>query len=202
MFLWGRSQKIMPNLLYLASQSPRRADLLQQIGVKFETVNAPIEEVALPNESAHSFVQRMAIEKALSGFQKLAGQQIWVLGGDTLVKLDDQVLGKPRNEADGYKMLRLLSGKTHQVFSAIALVCDGVVHSKTSITKVTFKHLTDTEIKSYWASNEPKDKAGSYAIQGLGAKFVKSIEGSYSGVIGLPLYELEQLLIQTNFYTP
>lgn len=187
--------------LYLSSNSPRRKELLQQVGLNFEVVNAPVEEVALPNESPESYVLRIAIEKALAGFNKVAGKEVWVIGGDTAVMVDGKVLGKPKNEADSYRMLQLLSGKKHKVLSAIAIVYDGEVFSALNQTEVSFKPLSDSEIKHYIATCEPQDKAGSYAIQGLGANFIDSIHGSYSGVMGLPLFELNQLLLKSGYKT-
>jgi len=185
--------------LYLASTSPRRKELLEQAQLNFEVVNAPVEEVALPHESPESYVRRIAIEKALSGFNKVAGKQIWVIGGDTAVLIEGKVLGKPKNQADSYRMLKRLSGNTHYVLSAIAIVFDGEVFSAINSTKVNFKVLSDEEIKQYILSGEPEGKAGSYAIQGLGANFITSIHGSYSAVMGLPLYELNELLIQSGY---
>jgi len=195
------TQQKTHNRLYLASTSPRRKELLNQVGLKFEMVNAPVEEVALPKESAESYVRRIAIEKALSGFNKVAGKEIWVISGDTAVKVGDKVLGKPKNQADSFRMLKLLSGNEHVVLSAVAVVFDGEVFSDLSRTKVTFKQLSEEEIKAYILSLEPEDKAGGYAIQGLAANFIQSIEGSYSGVMGLPLYECDQLLIQSGYKT-
>ncbi len=185
--------------LYLSSTSPRRQELLQQLKLEFEVVNAPVEEVALPHESAESYVRRIAIEKALAGFNKVFGKKIWVIGGDTAVILDGKVFGKPRNEADALRMLSQLSGKTHSVLSGLAVVHDGQVFSAVNRTEVTFKNLSDSEIRAYWQSGEPQGKAGSYAIQGLGAVFIENIQGSYSGVMGLPLYELDQLLTESGF---
>lgn len=185
--------------LYLASDSPRRKELLEQVQLQFEVVNAPVEEVALPNESPESYVRRIAIEKALSGFNKVAGKQIWVIGGDTAVVIEGKVFGKPKNQADSYSMLKRLSGKTHSVLSAIAIVFDGEVFSAVNLTDVNFKSLSDEEIKQYILSGEPEGKAGSYAIQGLGANFITSIHGSYSAVMGLPLYELNELLVQSGY---
>lgn len=185
--------------LYLASNSPRRKELLHQIGLAFEVVNAPVEEVALPHESPESYVLRIAIEKALAGFNKVAGKMVWVIGGDTAVMIEGKVLGKPKNEADSFRMLKRLSGKVHTVLSGVAVVYDGEVFSVLNKTDVTFKVLTDTEILDYIASTEPQGKAGSYAIQGLGATFIQEIHGSYSGVMGLPLYELDQLLIESGY---
>lgn len=190
----------MSRNLFLCSQSPRRAMLLQQLGLTFELVNAPIEETALPKESPHSFVVRMAVEKALSGFNKLAGHDIWVLGADTIVLKEGRVFGKPRSEYEAIQMLSALSGGEHQVLSALAIVNDGQVFSECNLTKVWFRDLNESEIASYWATGEPQGKAGAYAIQGLGAKFIDRIEGSYSGVMGLPLFELDQCLIASQYY--
>lgn len=195
-----KTQPSDEKLLYLASTSPRRAELMQQLGLQFEIVNAPVEEVALPNETPFSYVRRIAIEKALDGFNKVAGKQIWVVGGDTAVVLDNKVFGKPRNAADAVRMLRLLSGKSHTVLSAVAVVYDGEVFSAVNQTEVVFRTLSEQEIQVYWASGEPDGKAGSYAIQGLGARFIEKINGSYSGVMGLPLFELDQLLSQAGYY--
>lgn len=187
------------NKLYLCSQSPRRQALLKQINLNFEVINAPIEEVGLPKENPQSFVIRMAVEKALAGFNKVAGKKIWVVGSDTAVLAEDKLLGKPKNEADARRMLKILSGKTHYVLSSVAVVFDGVVYSALNETQVTFKTLSDQEISSYWHSQEPLGKAGSYAIQGLGAKFIEEIKGSYSAVMGMPLFELNQLLEQAGY---
>ncbi|MDG6779017.1 Maf family protein [Thiomicrorhabdus sp. zzn3] len=186
-------------LLYLASGSPRRQELMRQLNLNFEVIEAPVEEVALPNESPESYVRRIAIEKALAGFNKVAGKQIWVVGGDTAVVLGDKVFGKPRSEADAHAMLRRLSGATHRVLSGVAVVYDGEVFSRLNQTDVTFRALEDAEIHEYWLSGEPQGKAGSYAIQGLGARFIERIEGSYSGVMGLALYELDQLLRESAY---
>jgi len=185
--------------LYLASGSPRRKELLEQVHLQFDVVNAPVEEVALPHENPESYVRRIAIEKALAGFNKVSGKEVWVIGGDTAVMINGKVLGKPKNQVDSYRMLTLLSGKLHHVLSAVAIVYDGEVFSKVNSTEVLFKTLSEHEIKQYIESTEPQGKAGSYAIQGLGANLIESIHGSYSGVMGLPLYELDQLLIQSGF---
>jgi len=195
------TQTIKNKPLYLASNSPRRKALLEQLNLEFDVVNAPVEEVALPHESPESYVRRIAIEKALAGFNKVAGKVVWVIGGDTTVLVDGKVLGKPKNPVDSYRMLSRLSGKSHTVLSAIAIVFDGEVFSSLNQTQVTFKALSDDEIKQYIATEEPQDKAGSYAIQGLAAKFITGIEGSYTGVMGLPLFELNELLTQSGYYT-
>ncbi len=187
--------------IFLASESPRRKELLQQLGLQFEVVNAPVEEVALPNEPPESYVLRIAIEKALSGFNKVAGKAIWVIGGDTAVMLNGRVFGKPKNEVDAFKMLSTLSGQTHAVLSAVAIVFDGEVFSDLNKTSVTFKALSESEVLAYIQSGEPFGKAGSYAIQGLGATFIERIEGSYSAVMGLPLFELNQLLEASGYHS-
>jgi len=188
--------------LFLASSSPRRKELLQQLGFTFEVVSAPIEEVALPNELPSSYVLRMAIEKALSGFNKVAGKAIWVVGSDTAVLLNGKVFGKPKHEGDAFRMLSTLSGKTHEVLSAVAVVYDGEVFSAMSRTQVQFSALSEADIQAYIETNEPLGKAGAYAIQGVGAKIIAHIEGSYSGVMGLPLYELNQLLMEAGYIEP
>ncbi|GAB6035377.1 Maf family protein [Galenea microaerophila] len=186
--------------IYLASQSPRRLELLSQLGLQAEPVIAPIEEVALPHESPHAFVVRMAVEKAYAGFNKVSGTDSFVIGGDTVVLADGKVLGKPKNRAAAFAMWQRLAGKSHQVLSAVAVVKDGVVRSALNTTQVWFRPMSEPEMTAYWQSGEPQDKAGAYAIQGLGAKFIEKIEGSYSGVMGLPLFELDQLLQQAGFY--
>jgi septum formation protein len=185
--------------LYLASGSPRRQELMHQLQLRFEVIEAPVEEVALPKESPASYVRRIAIEKALAGFNKVAGKQVWVVGGDTAVVLGDTVFGKPRNELDAKRMLERLSGTVHRVLSAVAVVYDGEVFSAVNETQVTFRALDEREIHAYWLSGEPEGKAGSYAIQGLGARFIERIEGSYSAVMGLPLFELDRLLAQAGY---
>lgn len=186
--------------LYLASSSPRRAELLQQFKLPFNVVIAPIEETGLPKESPESFVLRMAVEKAFSGYNKVPGDKIWVIGSDTAVLVDGKLFGKPRHEADARRMLTQLSGRAHQVLSSVAVLNDGEVFSAVNTTQVTFKALSDEDINAYWQTGEPMGKAGGYAIQGLGAQFVEKIEGSYSAVMGLPLFELHQLLTESGYF--
>lgn len=189
----------MADKLFLASGSPRRLALLNQLGLSAKVVDAPIEEVALPNESPRSFVMRMAIEKAFAGYNKLEGHDIWVMGGDTLVELEGVVLGKPRNQLQARDYLTKLSGKTHQVMSAVAVIHQGEVFSDLCLTKVTFTKLTETQVSHYLATNEWQGKAGGYAIQGVAAQFINNINGSYSGVMGLPLFETSELLVRAGF---
>jgi septum formation protein len=180
----------MTTKIYLASGSPRRRELLQQIGVPFEVVKTDLLEVRQAGETPLDYVQRLALEKAhagLAGIQRQGAMLAPVLGADTLGLLNDQILEKPRDAKDAADMLQCMSGQTHQVITALALT-DGVrTETAYSRTLVSFRELSQEEIEAYWQTGEPRDKAGGYAIQGLGAVFVKSIQGSYSNVVGLPL---------------
>lgn len=183
--------------LYLASQSPRRRELLCQIGVRHAVISASIPEQPAPGETALDYVQRLAREKAAAGFARLLKQQLPiapVLGADTLGLLDGAILEKPRDQIHAQQMLRQLSGRTHQVITAVALHSDKQQALRVSTTDVTFRALSDAEIATYWETGEPQDKAGSYAIQGLGAVFVNEIRGSYSAVVGLPIEATCELL--------
>ena len=179
-------------MIYLASKSPRRQELLQQIGIDFELVAVEIDESPLPGESAESYVKRMAIEKSSHAWQDHMTKPL--LSADTTVVVEGNILGKPTDEADFKNMMKQLSGQTHKVMTAIAVTLDGKTDSKTSISEVSFRHLTEMEIHRYWQSGEPHDKAGGYAVQGLGAIFIEQISGSYSGIMGLPLFETAELL--------
>lgn len=183
--------------IYLASQSPRRAQLLQQIGVVFDTVTAAVDETPLAGESAAVYVERLARNKAAAGWRRAGQQGVAprpVLGADTAVVLDGQILGKPRDRADALAMLDSLSGRSHRVLTGVALCRDGHCESLVCATEVWFRVVTAAEREQYWDSGEPRDKAGGYGIQGLGAIFVEGINGSYSNVVGLPLLETYQLL--------
>ncbi|MBD3821685.1 MAG: septum formation inhibitor Maf [Thiotrichales bacterium] len=190
------------NKLFLSSSSPRRLELVKQLNLHCEVVNAPVEEVGLPGESAESYALRMAFEKADSGYNKLAGDDIWVIGGDTLILFEGKVFEKPRNQQDAYRMLKQLSGHSHEVLSSVAVMHDGATFSALNKTRVFFRTLSDAEIEAYWRTGEPCDKAGAYAIQGIAAGFIEKIEGSFSGVMGLPLFELQELLKESGFYQP
>ncbi len=179
--------------IYLASNSPRRAELLTQIGVSFTRVKADIEECLQDGESAAQYVSRLAEQKAHVGFLN-SPQDRPVLGADTIVVCDQQILEKPRNQAHALEMMLLLSGSTHQVFTAVSLVDKLQTKQVLVKTAVTFKLLTNQEINEYWLTDEPLDKAGGYGIQGIGGKFVTHINGSYSAVVGLPLYETDLLI--------
>lgn len=184
----------MPKIA-LASASPRRRELLSQLGVEFELVRGDIDETQLPGEAATDYVLRLARQKAAAG---LAAQQnackLPVLGADTIVVVDGEVLGKPANQTDFLRMMRLLSNRQHQVFTAIALATEQQIWSDTVKTEVWFCELSEQQMLDYWHSGEPADKAGGYGIQGLAGRFIPKIAGSYFAVVGLPLYETAQLL--------
>src|SRR5690606_11478649 len=179
---------------YLASSSPRRRELLTQIGVPFQLVQAPIDESQRPAENAEAYVQRLAREKAEAGRARLDDPDAWVLGADTSVVLDDHVLGKPAGREDGLAMLAALSGRSHRVLTAVALCGPSGCEQRLVASEVSFRAITREEAEAYWASGEPCDKAGGYAIQGWGAVFVNGLSGSYSGAVGLPLCETAALL--------
>ncbi|MDI1276285.1 nucleoside triphosphate pyrophosphatase [Methylobacter sp.] len=178
--------------IILASASPRRQGLLDQIKVTYRVNPVDLDETPLPNETPLDYVQRLAAEKSAACLAQL-DDSLPVLAADTAVVLGDLIMGKPKDREDALAMLRQLSGKMHRVYSAISL--RGREHGQAvSITEVTFRALTECEIAAYWQSGEPVDKAGSYAIQGMGGVFVESISGSFSGVVGLPLFETADLL--------
>lgn len=189
-------------MLYLASQSPRRAELLRQIGIKFDIIDGEIDETPIEHESPSETVARLSRQKALKGGQQLTNMQPddWVLASDTLIEIQGRVIGKPESEQNCRQILSLLSGKEHQVLSAIALVGNqGEIHQTISYNRIKFRNIRPEEIEQYCQLAEPKDKAGAYAIQGLAAIFVENLQGSYSSVMGLPLYETAQLLEKVGF---
>lgn len=185
--------------LVLASASPRRRELLAQIGMadpefRFEVLAADIDESHQTGETAAQFVQRLAVEKAQAGLALYGQSPAVVLGSDTIVVLDGQILGKPVDEADAKQMLQQLSGREHSVMTAVAVTDGAKTLSCLVETKVQFCGLTQQDILAYIATQEPMDKAGAYGIQGLGGCFVEAIKGSYSAVVGLPLVETKALL--------
>lgn len=180
-------------VIYLASGSPRRRELLTQIGVEHAVIRADIDETPLPDEAPEAYVLRLAEAKARAGWAVSAKDRL-VLGADTSVVLDGAILGKPADEAEAVAMLLRLAGREHEVMTAVAVVQDGRCESALSVTRVAFKAFDAAVAREYWASGEPADKAGAYGIQGLGALFVEAIHGSYSGVVGLPLTETGELL--------
>ncbi|UPG95605.1 Maf family protein [Luteibacter aegosomatissinici] len=182
-------------MLYLASQSPRRRELLDQLGEDHGTLNVDVEEVRQPGEPPEAYVSRVARDKALAGLALVAGEPgARVLGADTEVILGDEVFGKPRDAADAADMLRRLAGREHRVVSVAWLVQPGTERTATSVSTVRFAALDDATIAAYVATGECMGKAGAYAIQGRAAAFIEHLSGSYSGVMGLPLYETSQLL--------
>jgi septum formation protein len=182
---------------YLASQSPRRRRLLDQLGVRFKPLAVEIDETWDSIEPVRDYVVRLAIEKARAGWRKISETEpLPVLGADTVVVLDDAILGKPSHRDEGLAMLARLSGRCHHVYTAMAMIVPpgDKQQLRINLSRVHFRPLTTSDMEAYWATGEPLGKAGGYAIQGLAAAFIERIEGSYSGVMGLPLYETAELL--------
>ena len=197
-----------PDFIYLASQSPRRRELLTQIGVAHELLlptpdeDAESLEVVLAGEAPDAYVQRVTALKLIAARARLAragGQNRPILCADTTVAMGDTILGKPENAADAQRMLRALSGRTHRVFTAIAIGWGDKSAQACCESRVTFAAVSDTDIADYVASGEPMGKAGAYGVQGLAAAFIARIEGSYSGIMGLPLFETAQALREVGF---
>jgi septum formation protein len=185
----------MEDFVYLASASPRRRRLLSQIGVPFQVLSVDVDESIAAGEGAERYVLRLARAKAAAGLtRRSAGRRAAVLGADTVVVAGGAILGKPADYADAQRMLGLLSATTHEVLTAVALATDDGVLSHLSRSEVTFREITPEEARDYWNTGESRDKAGAYAIQGYGAVFVSGLRGSYSGVMGLPLFETAHLL--------
>jgi septum formation protein len=200
----------LENRIYLASRSPRRRELLKQIGVNFEvlimrsfpTVRADVDETPNPGESPGDYVTRIATNKAMTGWTRALERRLPrlpVLGADTTITLDGEIIGKPANTDDAAKILRKLSGREHEVYSAVAVAMNDNVSTKLSCSRVKFAELSDSMIQDYVDTGEPMDKAGAYGVQGKAATFIAEIDGSYSGIMGLPLYETAQLLKQVGF---
>ena len=178
--------------IILASSSPRRRQLLKQIGVRFSVLPVNIDESTIDEETPGHRVMRLAAEKSLQG-KELAQEKLPIIGADTEVVVDNQVLGKPLDKDHALSMLKLLAGRTHKVLSAVSI--RATAHWQTlSVSTVTFRNIAEQEMLAYWNTGEPLDKAGGYAIQGVGAVFVSRMEGSFSGVMGLPLFETAELL--------
>lgn len=199
----------MYSFIYLASQSPRRQELLKQMGVQFELLLAKpgedteLIELPLANETARDYVKRVTLAKSTLALERWGqSDKQWapILCADTTVSLpnsvEGEILGKPENAADASRVLRLLSGKVHEVLTAICIITDPEIPAlcQTQISQVQFAKLSQEQIDHYIASGEPFGKAGAYGIQGLGANFIPSITGSYSGIMGLPIFEVNQLL--------
>lgn len=197
--------------IYLASTSPRRAQLLEQIGVPFEIIRpddpetAELLEAELPNEPALDYVRRVCRAKAFASHAQISAHQLPtrpILCADTTVALNDRIFGKPADAADVHTMLHQLSGKTHQTHTAIAVMHDGQLIERVVTSDVTFRPLTTEDIDVYIASGEPFGKAGAYAIQGLSACFISHLSGSFSAVMGLPLFEVADILQNLHAPTP
>lgn len=181
--------------IYLASQSPRRRTLLEQIRVRYRVLPVAVREQVETGEHAVGYVKRVALDKARAGWRASdRSLDLPVLGADTEVVVDDAVLGKPRDRAHALELLQRLSGRSHEVISAVAVIQGSCERLAVSRSRVRFRELSRAEMEVYWRTGEPADKAGAYAIQGLGAAFVERLDGSFSGVMGLPLYETAQLL--------
>jgi septum formation protein len=179
-------------VICLASMSPRRRELLTQIGVPHTVVAAHVDESLLPGETPTDYAARLARLKATTVRQR--GEALPVLAADTTVVLEGVVYGKPESRADGIAMLESLAGRTHQVLTAVALATGQGVAVRVNCSSVRFRNIERAQIEAYWETGEPRDKAGGYAIQGYGAVFVAALSGSYSGVMGLPLFETAELL--------
>lgn len=185
--------------LHLASSSPRRSQILEHMGVEFTTAGVNVDERQHPGETADIMVVRLAVEKACA---VAPAPGTVVLGADTAVVLDGEVFGKPADQADALRMLAMLSGRRHQVMTGVAVRSGSTVESVLSVTEVEFREITPDEALDYWQSGEPRGKAGAYAIQGLGGAFVESIAGSYTGVVGLPVFETAELLRSVGIELP
>lgn len=189
------------NNIYLASQSPRRKELLQQLGINSIVLPSHIDESPSASETVEAYVMRLASEKTIvcqHSIKLQALDTLPILAADTTVCVDHTILGKPENEMDAYNMLKSLSGRWHEVHTAVAVSSEAGMQCMLSTTHVEMAVMSDADILAYIATGEPRDKAGAYGIQGLASIFIKSIEGSYSGVMGLPLFETAQLLRQAG----
>jgi septum formation protein len=186
------SMDLRQPVVCLASISPRRRELLTQIGVPHKVLAAHIDETAYPGEIPRDYVMRMARQKALAVLDR--GEALPVLAADTTVVLDEIIYGKPRNRDEGVAMLQRLSDRTHEVMTAVAVAEPRGVALRLNVSSVRFRKLTLEECNAYWETGEPHDKAGGYAVQGAAAVFIESLSGSYSGVMGLPLFETAELL--------
>lgn len=182
-------------LIYLASASPRRSALLAQIGIAHKVAPVTVDESVAGAEAPETYVTRLAALKAETLWRRLTEpDRLPVLGSDTTVVVNDSILGKPANEDECVHMLQLMSGRTHQVHTAVALRSPAGSAVRLSVSEVTFRELSMAEMRGYWRTGEPADKAGGYAVQGRAAVFISRIAGSYSGIMGLPLFETAELL--------
>ena len=192
--------------IYLASKSPRRRDLLRQIGVNFDVLtfragergeDADVDETPLPGEAVERYVERLALAKAQAGMRRVLWRKLLphpVLAADTTLEVDGEIVGKPRDAAEAHAILERLSGRRHRVLTAVAMSDGERTRSRLSVSEVAFRRLSEHDIRRYVATGEPFDKAGAYGIQGHAAIFIEEIRGSYSGIMGLPLFETAALL--------
>ncbi len=185
--------------IHLASSSPRRHEILDTLGLRFTAAGVDIDESRYDDEPVADMVVRLAVAKAAAARANV-DQSMPVIGADTAVAVDDRVLGKPVSGDDAAQMLASLSGRTHEVLTGVALDYAGRVRTTTSVTEVRFREISPDEARAYWQSGEPLDKAGAYALQGMGGIFVEDIRGSYSGVVGLPVFETAALLADAGLY--
>ena len=191
------------DFIYLASGSSRRRELLQQVGVPYRVINSAVDEATLKDEAPLAYVSRVAAAKANAGWQaRREPHDAPVLAADTAVVLDASILGKPRDRGDALDMLGKLSGRSHEVLTAVALRTAAGLDSRVSRSVVTFRSIEAAEASAYWDTGEPLDKAGAYAIQGRAAIFIAELRGSYSGVMGLPLFETAELLRSAGLTRP
>lgn len=179
--------------LHLASSSARRRELLSALGLSYTHAGVDLDETPLPGEQVNAMVLRLALAKAQAA-ENSCDSTLPILGADTAVAVDDRILGKPANKDDAIQMLALLSGRTHTVSTAVAIVGEGLSQSALATSQVTFREIRPEEAGAYWDSGEPQGKAGAYAVQGLGGIFVQHIKGSYSAIVGLPMFETAKLL--------
>ena len=193
--------KAAPPKLVLASSSPRRAQLLRQLRLDFDQIAADVDESQLPNELPAAYTLRLAQLKAehVAEHVRQRGESAAILGSDTCISLDDCILGKPENEQQAQEFLARLAGRKHTVYSSVYLIVGGQTLAASNCSEVWMQALTAEQIRDYCKTGEPLDKAGAYAIQGLGAIFIERIAGSYSGIMGLPLFETSNLLRQVGF---
>lgn len=188
-------------VLHLASSSPRRRELLTALGLEFSHAGVAVDESAMPCEAAEDLVVRLAIGKARAACES-GSYRVPVLGADTVVTVDGQIFGKPGSREEALEMLASLSGRTHEVLSGVALVTNDELETAISRTVVQFREIDPDEAEAYWHSGEPAGKAGAYAVQGLGGVFVSAINGSYTGVVGLPVFETAGLLRRAGIRLP
>ena len=188
-----------PDFLYLASASPRRSELLTQLGLRFEVLPVDLDESPKIGETGADYVRRLALQKARQAWATLEPADAPVLAADTAIVVDDDIFGKPSSQDDAVRMLTALSGREHEVLTAIIALDGSKEAGRLSRTRVRFQPISTAQMINYWQTGEPAGKAGAYAIQGLGAVLIEEIHGSYSGVMGLPLFETAHLLTDFGF---